>query len=132
MLCRLSGPVCAANTAVFFLVDAAKRAERAVPNLATWSEGDTCTDAVMDLVCRWPGRVNQYLIDVTIRSPHAVRYGVSEDITGRASREKHTKYGSTVWPLASTTYGRIGEEGEALISVVICEARAAGASTPAG
>ena len=61
--------------------------ERVVPDLAAWTGDDDCTDAIMDLVCWWPGRVNQYLIDVTIRSPHAARYSVTEDITSRASRE---------------------------------------------
>ena len=100
--------------------------ERVVPDMAIWTTTDECIDAVLDVVSWWPGRLQQHSVDCTIRSPHASRYGVCEDITGRAQREKHRRYGQTVWPLATTTYGRVGDEGDALIELLASEARAAG------
>ena len=99
--------------------------ERVVPHLCVWKSDHACIDAVMDVVAWWPGRLLQHCVDCTIRSPHATRYGVEEDITGRAQREKHRRYGEEVWPLATTTYGRLGEEGDALLEVLVAEARAA-------
>ena len=99
--------------------------ERTIPELAAWDESGTCTDAILDVVCWWPGRLHQHLLDITIRCPHAARYNVSEDVTGRAAKEKHRRYGEQVWPVALTTYGRLGAEGMQILELLAAEARAA-------
>ena len=96
--------------------------ERAIPELAAWN-GDECTEAIMDAVIWWPGRLQQHLVDVTIRCPHAARYAPEEDATQRAEKEKHRRYGESVWPLAFTTYGRLGQEGLQLLELLAAEAR---------
>ena len=96
--------------------------ERAIPELATW-EGGRCVDAIMDAVLWWPGRLQRHLCDITIRCPHAARYAAEEDPTERASREKHRRYGDEVWPLAYTSYGRLGTEGRQFLELMCAEAR---------
>lgn len=96
--------------------------ERTVPELATWKDGG-CVDAVMDAIAWWPGRLQRHLIDITIRCPHAARYTPGEDATQRAENEKHHRYGQDVWPLAYTSYGRLGQEGQQLLELLCAEAR---------
>ena len=100
--------------------------ERCIPELAIWQSEEKCVDAIMDLVTWWPGRLQQFLLDLTIRSPHASRYGITEDITGRAGQEKHRRYGEAVWAIAMTTYGRLGYEAMRALDLLAGEAKAAG------
>lgn len=100
--------------------------ERCIPELAIWHSEERCVDAIMDLVTWWPGRLQQFLLDLTIRSPHASRYGITEDITGRAGQEKHRRYGEAVWAIAMTTYGRLGYEAMRALDLLAGEAKAAG------
>ena len=99
--------------------------ERCVPELAVWPTEEKCTDAILDVVAWWPGRLQQFFLDLTIRSPHASRYGITEDITGRASREKHRRYGEAVWAIAMTTYGRMGYDAIRALDLLAGEAKAA-------
>ena len=98
--------------------------ERAVPELAVWKDS-ACVDAIMDAIAWWPGRLQRHLVDVTIRCPHAARYGPGDDVTQRAENEKHHRYGQSVWPLAYTSYGRLGREGQQLLELLSAEAREA-------
>ena len=48
--------------------------------------------------------------------------------TARAAREKHRRYSEEVWPLAYTSYGRLGGEGIRFLELLCAEAREASGS----
>eukprot|EP00973_Karenia_brevis_P065195 9052578-Karenia_brevis.AAC.1 len=50
--------------------------ERAVPQLYMLeADGDRITEAILDVVSSYPGGLCKAMVDVTIRAPHAGRYG---------------------------------------------------------
>ena len=48
--------------------------ERAIPELFTW-HGQRCTEAILDAAIRWPTSLHTTVVDITVRCPHASRYG---------------------------------------------------------
>ena len=99
--------------------------ERAWPPLYEWS-GDRCKEAVMDLVVHWPGSCTSFLVDVTIRCPHASRYTHACTKAGVAAaagtKDKLDRYGDSVLTLAFETYGRLGDSGRVALDVLLSEA----------
>ena len=85
--------------------------ERVVPELSS-PESDT----IMDLVTFSPDNFSTFLVDVTVRTPHAtrctqapVRPGEEASLGASGKRER---YGETVLALPIKTYGRPGDEAE--------------------
>ena len=70
----------------------------------------------------------RFLIDVTIRSPHASRYKSSATVAGVAAaagaKEKKDRYGDTVLPLPFESYGRLGEVGHETLETLAIAASA--------
>ena len=66
----------------------------------------------MDAVVAFPGQLQASWLDVSIRCPHAERYGRSEIAAGSAAtageNEKFARYGQQVQPLVWETFGRMG------------------------
>ena len=98
--------------------------ERAIPELFTW-QGQKCTEAILDAAIRWPTSLHTTVVDVTVRCPHASRYGggVTASPTEAAEDEKHKRYGPRVTPIALSTYGRLGREGRNAFEALAAEAR---------
>ena len=88
--------------------------ERTVIELAQYDNEGNIREAILDLVVGFPGAVQQLFIDVTIRCPHAGRYEHAAHSPGEAAssaaREKFTRYGTAVLPVAVETYGRLATE----------------------
>ena len=103
--------------------------EQAVPELGRWWRDEEgawqCQDAVLDLVVSWPGAwLGRTLVDVTVRTPEAVRYQPGASTTpgaaaAKAADEKGERYparhGAVVRTLAFEPLGRLGDEGRALL-----------------
>ena len=69
----------------------------------------------MDAVINTPGCFSNVPVDVTIRCPHAQRTTTRASETssvaaGEVEKDKHTRYGSSVLPLALETYCRMGRK----------------------
>ena len=62
----------------------------------------TCTEATLDAAIRWPTSFHTTVVDVTVRCPHASRYGggVTASPTEAAEDKKHKRYGPRVSPLS--------------------------------
>ena len=75
--------------------------ERASPELFTW-HGQKFTEAILDAASRWPTSLHTTVFDITVRCPHALRYGgdVTASPTAAAEDEKHKRYGPQVTPIA--------------------------------
>ena len=78
------------------------------------SEGKV-TEAILDVIVITPGCSSMTPIDVTIRCPHAQRVATHASRTPSAAAEagekdKHSRYGSSVLPIALETYGRMGRK----------------------
>ena len=98
--------------------------ERAIPELFTW-HGQKCTEAILDAAIRWPTSLHTTVVDITVRCPHASRYGggVTASPTAAAEDEKHKRYGPQVTPIAFSTYDRLGREGRNAMEAQAAEAR---------
>lgn len=96
--------------------------ERVVPEMSGRARQNTRADptAIMDLYVTVPGRPERFLIDVTVRSPHAARYEDAARRCGQAAasgaKEKRDLYGPEVMPLPFESYGRLGEAGYETLS----------------
>ena len=103
--------------------------ERAVAELAVIDEQGNIKEAIVDSVVTFPGSAQPLYVDVTIRCPHALRYGHAFDCPGgatsAAAKEKRERYGEDVLPIALETYGRMSEEGRRALE---CLATHAGTS----
>ena len=90
--------------------------ERALPELARLLESGELEEAIMDLTCWWPGGLEWYGVDVTMRFAGAARYIGAERRVGlavaRGEREKEARYGHGVLPLAFEAGGRLGAKSE--------------------
>ena len=98
--------------------------ERVVPELIDRrpQTADDKRDAVLDLVVSFPGAFMQGWVDVSIRCPHAERYGRADQVPGKAAakaaEEKHERYGAYVLPLAFETYGRLESAGRLTLEIL--------------
>lgn len=89
-----------------------------MPQLAQRVVGEgkeVLSEAVMDLTVNYQGMCWTTLIDVTLRSPNAERYSsaarVPNSVMEAARIEKEQRYGPSVWTLAMSPYGRMGDDG---------------------
>ena len=90
--------------------------ERVVPELCGRPQsGRTSAAAVMDLWVACPGTAERYLMDVTIRAPHASRYPDAHIKVGTdaaaGAKEKLDLHGPSVLAVPFETYGRLGDVG---------------------
>ena len=89
--------------------------ERSIPALYRIDTEGKVTEAILDAVIITPGCFGTVPVDVTIRCPHAQRTTTRASETpsvaaGEGDKDKHTRYGSSVLPLALETYGRMGRK----------------------
>ena len=74
----------------------------------------------MDVFAAWPGSTKRFLIDVTIRSPHASYVRRAHCVPGAAARrgetDKLSHYGNSVSPFSVEPGGRIGSMGLRLLA----------------
>jgi len=90
--------------------------ERAMPSLYRVKPDGSVVEAILDAVIITPGCVDSVPFDVTIRCPHAERYGSESAPTSttaaaaamQGEQEKLARYGPSVQPIALETYGRMG------------------------
>jgi hypothetical protein len=79
-----------------------------VPDLYKRLPNGEIREAILDLVVEWPGAGRRHLIDVTVRCPHALRYGNSASKVGAAAaagdKDKFDHYGPTVSPFAVESF----------------------------
>ena len=60
--------------------------ERAIPQLYMLeADGTRITEAILDVVSSHPGGLCKFMVDVTIRAPHAARYEKADHIPGVAA-----------------------------------------------
>ena len=89
--------------------------ERACPQLYEENDQGVMRDAILDVVYHTPGAVVQRMIDVTVRCPHAQRYGNASGVVtvaaGAGEKDKQDRYGDQVMALAFKSYGRLGFKG---------------------
>ena len=113
--------------------------ERHVPELydTVVKNGKTVDrSAIMDAVVSFPGELSQRWVDVSVRCPHADRYGGPGGTTtagkaaSTAEQEKHKRYGGAVLPLVMESFGRMGCEGVATLRALVASGAAAGRSSP--
>ena len=75
--------------------------------------------AILDVVCGFPGVLQQLWIDVSVQCPHAKSYNESASKPGVAAvageAEKTKRYGTAVRPLVFVTHGGLGGEGNKLL-----------------
>ena len=112
--------------------------ERAVPAMAVETPDGKITDAILDVTCWFPGRIEWYALDVTIRFPGSKRYVGAARKAGEAAsvgeKEKVRRYGQDVLPLAFETGGRLGIASMRSLQALATAAQASsvGASTTRG
>ena len=86
--------------------------ERAVPEMSTKTRDGKLEVAILDVTVWFPGAVQWFPIDVTVRYAGATRYVGADRRAGtaamRAEAEKVRRYGVGVWPLAFEQGGRLG------------------------
>ena len=110
--------------------------ERVIPELGGRPQaGRRRVDAILDLNVTFPGATQRYLIDVSIRCPHAARYRDADKVVGVASaaaaKEKQDTYGLEVLPLAFESYGRFGAGSrDTLTALAHAACAAAGGDLP--
>ena len=81
--------------------------EREDPSLARWNQKKMDWEqGKVDVWASFPGVPLAFLVDVTIRSSEAERYGGSGSWLDKATQEKTARYGTTVCCLAYGTMGR--------------------------
>ena len=99
--------------------------ERVVPELSSPE-----SDAIMDLVTFPPDNFSRFLVDVTVRTPHATRCSQASVRPGEAASlgasDKRERYGETVLALPLETYGRLGDEAESTLWTLAQAAERAG------
>ena len=90
--------------------------------------------AIMDAVVAFPGQLQASWLDVSIRCPHAERYGRSESAAGSAAtageNEKFARYGQQVQPLVWETFGRMGVRSRETLRRVVTTAASGGGCNP--
>ena len=90
--------------------------ERAMPALVQRTERGEIEEAIMDVTCWWPGGLEWFGVDVTVRYAGATRYHGADRRAGAAARrgekEKHARHGKDVLPLALEAGGRLGAGSE--------------------
>ena len=108
-------------TEIFEEAGAYARREVFVPE---WSTGST--EAWLDVWAYGIPEIPDCLLDVTVRHPFASRYmPAASEAAGSAARsaeqEKRDRYpasgGRRVWPAAHESWGRLGEDAEALLAL---------------
>ena len=86
--------------------------ERAMPAMAIFNTDGTVEEAIMDVTVWWPGAMEWYGIDVTVRYAGSTRYVGAQRKAGKAAAaaeaEKYRRYGRDVLPLAFEAGGRLG------------------------
>ena len=86
--------------------------ERAMPAMATFLPDGTVEEAIMDVTVWWPGAMEWFGVDVTVRYAGAARYVGAPRRAGAAAAaaeaEKKRRYGRDVLPLAFEAGGRLG------------------------
>ena len=99
--------------------------ERTVVELAQYDADGRVTEAILDLYVIFPGSVAPFFIDVSIRCPHAARYGLAWSTPYAASsavRQKEARYGAGVITIALETYGRIAPESLSGLEFLVARA----------
>ena len=104
--------------------------ERPVPDLFTVDpHTGAISEAVLDIVCTFPGATSYHAVDVSIRSPDAERYGTADIRPGAAAAsgeaDKLRRYGPTVLPVVIETGGRMGLASIDALASLATEARLA-------
>lgn len=92
--------------------------ERIIPELrGRPKEIRTLKRLMPSSIAFWAGCPSRFLLDVTLRSPHASRYENAAVIPGSAALasegKKTRRYGAEVLPVAIDTYGRLGRAVDA-------------------
>ena len=84
----------------------------------------------MDLVTFSPDSFSRFLVDVTVRTPHASRCTQASVKPGEAASlgasDKRERYGESVLAIPLETYGRLGEEAESALWTLAQAAQRAG------
>ena len=84
----------------------------------------------MDLVTFSPDSFSRFLVDVTVRTPHATRCTQASVKPGEAASlgasDKRERYGESVLAIPLETYGRLGEEAESALWTLAQAAQRAG------
>ena len=90
-----------------------------MPAMAVFHEDGSIEEAIMDVTVWWPGSLEWYGIDATVRYAGAARYVGAQRAPGKAAaqaeREKVKRYGRDVLPLAFEAGGRLGPHSEATL-----------------
>ena len=89
--------------------------ERVVPSMSVVDAAGTITDAILNVTCWFPGCIEWFAFDVTVRYPGSQRYVGAPWRQGVAAtageKDKFRRYGQEVLPLAFETGGRLGSVG---------------------
>ncbi|CAK0897411.1 unnamed protein product [Prorocentrum cordatum] len=103
-------------------------AERHVPELCIQKANGDVEERIMDLVVAWPASGQQFLLDVTVRSPFASELRHQHLQPGVAARngekDKLAHYGPSVTPFAVELFGQLGPaalHALAAMHMVSCE-----------
>ena len=84
------------------------------------------TEATLDLYVLFPGSVAPFYLDVTIRCPHAARYGLAWRSPGYAAsaavRQKEARYGTGVITVAMESHGRFAAASLAGLDFLVARA----------
>ena len=90
--------------------------ERAMPSMTRTAAHGELEEGIMDITCWFPGSLDWYGLDVTVRYAGATRYVGAARRPGlaasRGEKEKKARYGNDVLPIAFEAGGRMGEESE--------------------
>ena len=109
--------------------------ERAVPAMAVETPDGKITDAILDVTCWFPGRIERFALDATVRFPDCERYVGAARKAGEAAsvgeQEKVMRCGQDVLPLGFETGGRLGITSMRSLQALATAAQAStvGAST---
>ena len=108
--------------------------ERAIPALYRVDSDGKVTEAILDAVVITPGCSSSLPLDVTIRCPHAKRTAAKAAVVpsaaaGQGENDKHTRYGSSVLPVALETYGRMGRKSLLTVGLLANQVVAATAAS---
>ena len=100
--------------------------ERVVPEWYKMQRDGSIKEARLDLVVHYPGSSAVERIDVTVFSPFSAVHQRGESASSAsirpgaaakvAEKSKHVRYGPDVAPLAFESFGRLGQEGHALLA----------------
>ena len=102
--------------------------DRTVPELIRVAPNGAVQEAVLDLVVIFPGSVQLLCIDVSIRCPHAQRYGQAAASPGEAAdaaiADKRSRYGSDVFTVVVELYGRLAGDARRALDHIATHAAA--------